>query len=102
MIEALLMVTPQGQVKIMDFGLAQLSDQSKLTRTATILGTPAYMSPEQARRRRGYAGSRLQRAGLLGGQGNPAGRDSFELLSALWSSTADGFGPVATGSQPVQ
>ena len=45
-----LIVTPQGQVKIMDFGLAQLAERSQLTKTATILGTPAYMSPEQARK----------------------------------------------------
>ena len=45
-----LMLTPKGQVKIMDFGLAQLAERSQLTKTATILGTPAYMSPEQARR----------------------------------------------------
>ncbi len=45
-----LMVTPQGQVKIMDFGLAQLAERSQLTKTATILGTPAYMSPEQSQR----------------------------------------------------
>ena len=44
------MLTPQGQVKIMDFGLAQLAERSQLTKTATILGTPAYMSPEQAKR----------------------------------------------------
>ncbi len=45
-----LMVNARGQVKIMDFGLAQLAERSKLTKTATILGTPAYMSPEQAQR----------------------------------------------------
>ena len=47
-----LMVTPQGpdkfNVKVMDFGLAQLAERSQLTKTATMLGTPAYMSPEQS------------------------------------------------------
>ncbi len=37
-----LMVTPQRQVKIMDFGLAQLADRSKLTETTAILGTPSF------------------------------------------------------------
>jgi TolB-like protein/tRNA A-37 threonylcarbamoyl transferase component Bud32/Flp pilus assembly protein TadD len=43
-----IMLTAQGQAKIMDFGLARLESESDLTRTAVVMGTVAYMSPEQA------------------------------------------------------
>ncbi len=41
-----IMVNLQNQVKVMDFGLAKLSNAVKLTRTSTTVGTLGYMAPE--------------------------------------------------------
>jgi serine/threonine-protein kinase len=43
-----IMFTKHEEVKIVDFGLAKLSDQTDITKEGTPIGTIAYMSPEQA------------------------------------------------------
>ncbi|MBU8922209.1 MAG: protein kinase [Bacteroidales bacterium] len=43
-----IIITGDGEVKIIDFGLAKLTGRTRLTKEAGTLGTAAYMSPEQA------------------------------------------------------
>ncbi|WP_051580075.1 serine/threonine-protein kinase [Pseudonocardia acaciae] len=69
--------------KLIDFGLARAVDDAAVTQTGLVLGTPAYMSPEQA----------------LGAEVGPAS-DLFSLASVLVHA-ATGVGPFGTASNPV-
>jgi serine/threonine-protein kinase len=81
--------------KVLDFGIAKLTQEDKLTRTGAVLGTPAYMAPEQARggntidhRCDVYAlGAMLYRAvtGRPAFSGEDAGRT---LTSVIWDEPA--------------
>jgi serine/threonine-protein kinase len=86
------MLTPSGQVKVMDFGIARAAaDTSGATQTAAVIGTAAYLSPEQARGDHVDARSDLYSTGCL----------LFELVSASRPSpgTAPWPSPTSTSAR---
>jgi eukaryotic-like serine/threonine-protein kinase len=54
-----IMVLPNGRVKITDFGIAQSTDDPRLTTSGTLVGSPAYLAPEVIRGEQAEAGSDL-------------------------------------------
>ena len=84
-----LWLQPGGRLKILDFGLARAAlEEVRLTRTGAVAGTPAYMSPEQARGRRADERSDLFSLGcvlyqLCTGQPPFSGADTLAVLKAV-------------------
>lgn len=62
-----IILTPNGQAKITDFGIARVEDPAttQLTQSGEILGTPAYMSPEQVMGRKSDGRSDLYSLGVI-------------------------------------
>ncbi|MFB9377162.1 Stk1 family PASTA domain-containing Ser/Thr kinase [Kineococcus gynurae] len=85
------MITPAGEVKVMDFGIARTVSDSSATLTATsaVMGTAQYLSPEQARGEDVDARSDLYSTGCL----------LYEILTGRPPFT--GEAPVAVAYQHV-
>ena len=79
-----LLVTPNRQMKITDFGIARASDGLGLTATGQVMGTPQYLSPEQARGATATSASDVYSLGVV----------AFECLAGRRPFDADS--PVAT------
>ncbi len=60
-----LIVTPDRVVKITDFGIARAADAVALTQTGQVIGTPQYLSPEQAEGKQATAASDIYSLGVV-------------------------------------
>jgi TolB-like protein/Tfp pilus assembly protein PilF/predicted Ser/Thr protein kinase len=83
-----IMIGREGQARITDFGLASFEGGIDLTRPQTVLGTPAYMSPEQARSEKADARTDIWSFGCMlyemtTGRRPFAGEETHEVLGAI-------------------
>lgn len=81
-----IMVTPDGRARVMDFGLARSEGRSRLTQTGLVVGTAAYMAPEQALRGKTEARSDLYALGcvfyeVLTGRPPFQGEDALSVIT---------------------
>ncbi|RHW25930.1 serine/threonine protein kinase [Nocardioides immobilis] len=85
-----LIVTPDRRVKVTDFGIARAADDAQITRTGAVMGTPQYLSPEQARGNPSVPASDVYSLGVV----------AFECLTGRRPFEADS--PIATALAHLQ
>ena len=77
-----ILMRPDGLVKLTDFGIARAVDASGHTRAGDLLGTPSYLSPEQALGRPATGASDLYALGVVGHE-MLSGRSPFDKATPI-------------------
>jgi eukaryotic-like serine/threonine-protein kinase len=80
-----ILITPTGQVKITDFGIAKAVDAAPVTQTGMVMGTAQYIAPEQALGHDATPSSDVYALGVVG----------YEAVSGKRPFTGDGALTVA-------
>ncbi len=101
-----LMVTPDGRVKVTDFGIARPDDHEPLTATGQVMGTAHYLAPELARGRAATPASDIYALGVvmyecLAGRRPFEGDDQIGVATAHLAEEPPPLPGVATATQIV-
>jgi eukaryotic-like serine/threonine-protein kinase len=101
-----LMIAENGVLKIMDFGIARVRGSQRLTRTGSIVGTLAYMAPEQLRGEEGDEASDLYSLAIvlyemLSGAPPFSATSEYDLMQAQINDRPARLIPGVAGLEPA-
>jgi len=98
-------ITPDGRVKVLDFGIAKIEHLKGVTEAGHVIGTPAYLSPEQLRTGRATPRSDVWSLGvllfeMLTGRLPFAGATPSDVSRAIHTARAGAFAAVLPEGHP--